>query len=222
MDSLKFKNFEILEHKADGSGNLEITGYGAIFGNVDSYGDVIEKGAFEDTLIDRKDRIAFCYQHDIWNPIGKILEMYEDDKGLFLKVMISAAEADIQTKIKEGILKEMSIGYRTMQEVKENRGGSEVNVLKAIKLFEISIVTVAANPLALIESMKSEDEKQSYVKKEFDRLISVVRNDKITFELERLKSLIFSAPAEIIPEPPKKETETYTKTDYLKLLKHQN
>jgi len=221
MESLKFKNFEILDHKADGSGNLVITGYGAVFGNVDSYGDVIEKGAFSDTLIDRKDRIAFCYQHDIWNPIGKIIDIYEDEKGLFLKVMISSAEEDIQTKIKEDILKEMSIGYRTMQEAKEQRGEIEVNVLKTIKLFEVSIVTVAANPLAVIDSMKSDEEKQGYIKKEFERIISIVRNEKITFELEKLKSLIFSAPAEIISEPPKNETkETYTKNDYLKLLKN--
>ena len=51
MESLKFKNFEILDHKADGSGNLVITGYGAVFGNVDSYGDVIEKGAFSEVTI---------------------------------------------------------------------------------------------------------------------------------------------------------------------------
>ena len=110
MKNLKFKNFDITETKADESGNLTISGYGAVFGNVDSYGDIIERGAFAKTLIERKDRIAFCYQHDIWNPIGKIESISEDEKGLKLTVKLSAAEEDIQTKVKEGILKEMSIG----------------------------------------------------------------------------------------------------------------
>ncbi len=205
MKDLNFKSFEILEHKADASGNLTITGYGAYFGNIDAHGDIIEKGAFAKTLADRKDRIAFCYQHDIWNPIGKIMEIFEDEKGLFIKVILSAADMDIQTKVKEGILKEMSIGYRAMESASEVRDGEDVNVLKEIKLFEVSLVTVASNPLAVIETMKSEQDKQDYVKKEFDRLLAIVRNDKITYELEKLKSLIFSAPAEVITEPPKEQ-----------------
>lgn len=218
MKDLNFKAFDILEHKADTEGNLTITGYGAYFGNVDAHGDIIERGAFANTLMDRKDRIAFCYQHDIWNPIGKIIKISEDEKGLFIEVMISAAESDIQTKIKEGILKEMSIGYRTMSEKEEEREGRKVNILMEVKLFEISLVTVASNPLAVIESMKSETEKQDYVKKEFDRLLAIVRNDKIVFELEKLKSLIFSAPAVIeSPEPPR-ESELKA-SDILKLLK---
>ena len=108
-DTLQFKNFEIHETKKEDDGRLTITGYGAYFNNIDSYGDIIERGAFTKTLAERKGRIAFCYQHDIWNPIGKIEEIYEDEKGLKITVKISAAEEDIQTKVKEGILKDRSV-----------------------------------------------------------------------------------------------------------------
>jgi HK97 family phage prohead protease len=193
MENLKFKSFEIAETKADESGNLFISGYGAIFGNVDSYGDVIEKGAFEKTLTERAGRIAFCYQHDIWNPIGKIEKIGEDEKGLFVNVKISAAEKDIQTKIKEGILKEMSIGYQSIQSERREMGmQNEVNFLKEIKLIEVSLVTVAANPLAVIEKMKSE-EKTDYITKEFDRILAIVRNEAINYEIQKLKSLVLSA-----------------------------
>lgn len=191
MKNLKFKNFEIAETKSDDNGNLTITGYGAVFGNVDSYGDIIERGAFSKTLSERAGRIAFCYQHDIWNPIGKIESITEDEVGLKLTVKLSAAENDIQTKIKEGILKEMSIGYRTINSKTEVRDGVSVNILTEIKLIEVSLVTVAANPLAIIESMKSE-EKVSYIEKEFDRVLAIVRNDNINFEIEKLKSLVLS------------------------------
>lgn len=193
-DTLQFKNFEILETKKEDDGRLTITGYGAYFNNIDSYGDIILPGAFAKTLIDRKGRIAFCYQHDIWNPIGKIEEIYEDDKGLKVVVKLSAANEDIQTKVKEGILKEMSIGYRTINSRSEIQNGIEVNLLTEIKLIEISLVTVAANPLAVIETMKSETEKTDYIKSQFDRVLTIVKNEQINFEIQMLKSLVLGLP----------------------------
>lgn len=193
-DTLQFKNFEILETKKEDDGRLTITGYGAYFNNIDSYGDIILPGAFAKTLIDRKGRIAFCYQHDIWNPIGKIEEIYEDDKGLKVVVKLSAANEDIQTKVKEGILKEMSIGYRTINSRSEIQNGIEVNLLTEVKLIEISLVTVAANPLAVIETMKSETEKTDYIKSQFDRVLTIVKNEQINFEIQMLKSLVLGLP----------------------------
>lgn len=199
MDNLKFKNFEIDETKADDKGGLIISGYGAYFGNIDSYGDIIERGAFVKTLAERKDRIAFCYQHDIWNPIGKIQEIAEDEKGLKITVKLSDADKDIQTKVKEGILKEMSIGYRTINSKQDTVNGETVNVLTELKLIEVSLVTVAANPLAVIESMKA-DEKIDYVESEFNRVLAIVKNDNINFEIQKLKSLVFSLPP-VIKQP---------------------
>lgn len=194
MKNLRFKNFEIQETKADDKGGLTISGYGAYFGNIDSYGDIIEPGAFSKTLIERKDRIAFCYQHDIWNPIGKIQEISEDEKGLKITVKLSDAEKDIQTKIREGILKEMSIGYRTVNSRQEVRNEQQVNILTEIKLIEVSLVTVAANPLAVIESIKSDIERFEFVNNEFDRVLAIVKNENINFEIQKLKSLVFSLP----------------------------
>lgn len=222
MKKLEFKSFDITEHKADDSGNLIITGYGAFFGNLDSYKDIISAGAFAETLSEKKDRIAFCYQHDIWNPIGKIQEIKEDMQGLWLKVMLSAAEDDIQTKVKEGILKEMSIGYRVVDSAEEMRNGEHVRILKKINLYEVSLVTIAANPLAVIQSMKS-DERKNYLEKEFDRVLAIVRNENINFEIHKLKSLVFS---ELPTQEGAQEEEPQMKaddaslsaTDILKLL----
>ena len=208
MENLKFKNFDIQETKADEAGGLTITGYGAYFNNVDSYGDIIEKGAFSKTLIERKERIAFCYQHDIWNPIGKIEQISEDNRGLKIIVKLSEAEKDIQTKIKEGILKEMSIGYRTMNSKSETRDGEHVNVLTEIKLIEVSLVTVAANPLAVIESMKGE-EKIDFINREFDRVLQIVRNENINFEIQKLKSLVLS----VTPQPEQPKTDALLSKD---------
>lgn len=215
MKNLRFKNFEISETKADDKGGLTISGYGAYFGNVDSYGDIIEPGAFSKTLIERKDRIAFCYQHDIWNPIGKIQDISEDEKGLKITVKLSDAEKDIQTKVKEGILKEMSIGYRTMESKQETRDGNQINLLTEIKLIEVSLVTVAANPLAVIESMKGED-KANYIEKEFNRVLAIVKNENINFEIQKLKSLVFSVPPDV--SQPYKDQSQLSKDEILTAL----
>jgi len=218
-NNIKYKSIDIKDAIKADNGNLEITGYGAFFGNVDSYGDIIEKGAFNNTIEERKDRIAFCYQHDIYNPIGKIVELKEDDNGLFIKVVLSAAEKDIQTKIKEGILKEMSIGYSVVSSKADVIEDKQINRLNELKLYEISLVTVAANPLAIIEGMKSED-RANYLNDEFDRFIATIRNEAIKYEAQKLKSIIFSVPVEThIKEEPLKE-EGLTKTEILKILQN--
>jgi HK97 family phage prohead protease len=215
--NLKFKDFKIDSFKEE-TGGLTIEGYGAVFGNVDSYGDVIEPGAFAKTLTERKDRIAFCYQHDIWNPIGKILAISEDSKGLPLSVRLSDAEKDIQTKVREGILKEMSIGYRNINAREEIVEGRTVNHLTEIMLYEISLVTIAANPMALITGMKSEGQSDSdFINEEIERMIAIERNPQKKYDLMKLKSYIEA----LIKEEPKEITPTdepLTKDYFLNLL----
>lgn len=204
--NLKFKNFKVDSFKADDNNQLIISGWAAAFGNIDSYGDIIQFGAFTKTLADRKDRIAFCYQHEIDEPIGKILLLEERPFGLWVEVAISASESDIQIKIKEGILKEMSIGYRTINCLESMVEESLITTLTEIKLYEISLVTIAANPLATVEMMKSE-ERKNYFNDAFDRLIGQERSDRKKFELEKLKSQI-EALIEKQPDIEKKNTVT--------------
>ena len=200
---LQFKSYELKAYKEEG-GDYMIEGYGAIFGNIDSVGDVIEKGAFTKTLNERKDRIAFCLQHNIHEPIGKIIEIKEDEIGLWIKCRISKSEEKVWTKIKEGILKEMSIGYRTINSSSDVMNGQEVDRLTEIKLFEVSLVTVAANPLAIVTGMKS-DEQINHFDTEFERLISITRSSEMKFELMKLhgqvKALIEQEPVNPTPTP---------------------
>lgn len=189
---LEFKNFEIKAATKEDGGYL-IEGYASVFDVVDSYRDVIVKGAFKKTIKENFDRLAFCYQHDIWNPIGKILEAKEDKTGLYIKVMISSSEVDIQTKIDEGILKEMSIGFQTIKAEDKTEKGGIIRYIQEVKLYEVSIVTIAANPYATI-SKKSEEERIDIINKEFNRIIALERNEKKKYDLLLLKSLITTEP----------------------------
>lgn len=157
MKKLQHKNFNLstFEVKEDDNGTV-LEGYASTFGNVDSYDDTIAKGAFAETIKgDNGERIAFCYQHKMSEPIGKIETLREDDKGLFISVRISKSEDKIATKVKEGILKEMSIGY--WAEIKEYNEETGIRTLKKINLHEVSLVTRAADAFAKVTGVKAED-----------------------------------------------------------------
>jgi len=134
----------------------EFSGYASIFGNVDQGGDIVEKGAFAKTIVEDFDRIKIFFQHDDSElPIGRPLELREDDKGLYIRGKISSTQKgrDIQTLMKDGVLNELSIGYdAVLYDIDE---ATQVRHLKQVKLWEVSIVTWAMNDQATIEDVKS-------------------------------------------------------------------
>lgn len=204
MKKLEFKNFEIKSIDTSVENELYIEGYGAYFGNVDSYNDIIVRGAFTKTLSENKGRIAFCYQHEIDEPIGKIEEIKEDEKGLWLRVRISDAEDEVKTKIKEGILKEMSVGFQTI--VAEYDQSTDIRTIKEVKLWEVSLVTIAANPLAVVMQMKSATEKNEYIEQMFDSILDNINTKNTKFDLLKLKSLVLNilpteTKSQIVEEP---------------------
>jgi HK97 family phage prohead protease len=78
--------------------------------DVDEGGDQIVKGAFTKTIGERGSKIRLLYQHR--DPIGKPIELKEDDRGLFVRAKISdtALGRDVLTLIRDGALDSMSIG----------------------------------------------------------------------------------------------------------------
>ena len=131
-------------------------GYASVFGNVDSYGDVVMPGAFSKTLLERADRVKVLWQHDPWTPIGKPIEMREDKAGLYTKSKISQTQAgrDALTLLRDGVVNELSIGYQT---IKEGRKGRHRGATGSQTL-QYSLVTWAANDLAVVTGVKSLEE----------------------------------------------------------------
>lgn len=148
-------------------------GYGAVMGNVDSYGEVIDPGAFKRTLKKQGERVKICWQHDWFEPIGKPLEIREvsqaklpqeikdafpDASGaLYVKAKVSptARGKDAIVLMADGVLNELSIGFDLLESgVETDEKG--VRHLTDIELYEISLVTMAANPAAQVVSFKGE------------------------------------------------------------------
>ncbi len=134
----------------------EFSGYAAVFGNRDSGNDIIERGAFAKTIVEDFHRIKILALHnDSWLPVGKPIELREDDRGLFIRGKISDTTLgrDIRTLLKDGVLSELSIGYDAIEFDYDSK--QDTRHLREIKLWEVSIVTWAMNDQARIEEVKS-------------------------------------------------------------------
>lgn len=148
--------FELKSISSDGA----FSGYGAVFGNVDSYGDVIAPGAFAKSLASSaaKGRMpAMLWQHDSDHPIGVWTAMREDAKGLYVegRLLIDAvAKAqEAHALLKAGALSGMSIGFLPV--VSEWDDKQELRTLKEVDLWEVSLVTFPANDDARVSDVKS-------------------------------------------------------------------
>jgi len=150
---MQIKTLKVANIKADAQENI-ISGYASYFNNKDSHGDIITKGAFTKTIQENKNRIKVLWQHDLREPIGKPIDMLEDEKGLFTTSKISQTETGKKAMIlaRDGVLNEMSIGFYPIKEDYDNE--KNANMIREIKLMEYSLVTLASNPLAQLTDVK--------------------------------------------------------------------
>ena len=165
MEKLEYKQVATtFEVKKEG-GNLYIEGYAAKFGNVDSYNDIIQQGAFALFLTseDAK-RVRLCYQHDFDNVIGVIESMSEDEQGLMFRAKISNTTLgkDVATLLEDGAINEFSIGYRTVKFTMDEQ--QNIRTLQEVYLYEISPVTRAANEKATLQASERKEENNNIKK----------------------------------------------------------
>ena len=138
---------------------LLIKGHTAIFNHMDMGFDIIYPGAFKSSLesfyetkddnLNRFEKIPLLWNHIGTEPIGKIINLYEDEIGLYLEAIISHPDYIPRVKIGNGL----SFGYRAMNFERV----SGFRTLKTIALFEISLVKTPMNKLAVIESIEEID-----------------------------------------------------------------
>ena len=195
MNGIIFKQGEL----KDIDDNLGIvSGYGSIFGNLDSDNDIIEKGAYKRTIKNNGKRVKYIYNHQIDKPIGKMKELYEDEKGLKFVAEIPKTTfgKEVLELMKYGVIDENSVG---IMPIKKDYNDDCVRTIKEVKLYEISAVTLAANDQAKILEVKANKKDSEFITKRFNSLIKFIKNDEcvtdelgfsVEYELELLKSLI--------------------------------
>lgn len=143
------------EFKAAKDGVIE--GYGAIFGNIDQGNDIVEAGAFADSLKSSA-KVKMLWQHNPTNPIGVWDEVKEDDKGLWVKGHILGdveKGREATALVKAGAIDGLSIGYRTLEFREAKVDDRWVRVIEKAELWEVSLVTFPMNPEATIDAVKA-------------------------------------------------------------------
>ena len=154
---------ELKETREDGV--MHIKAYALAFGNVDSYGDVILPTACDKFLASEEaDRMRLCYQHDRADVIGVITGKGVDSYGMWIEadILPTALGKDVQLLLDKGALNEFSIGYRADKCYYEMREGYkyDIRVLEEITIREVSLVSIAANPKAVLLDKKDEEPEQ--------------------------------------------------------------
>ena len=157
-----------------------VKGYGSIFGNVDSDGDIINKGAYRKTVEENGSRVKYLYQHDMDKPLGKMRELYEDEKGLVFEAEIPKTQLgkDVIELMRSGVITENSVGIIPVK--KEMVDGHRH--LNEVRLFEISAVTLAANDQAMILDVKGNVSREKVLKR-YDNIAKLLRKGDISDEL---------------------------------------
>lgn len=165
MNEVKALDASLCQIKATDDDAMTIEGYASVFGNVDSYGDVVAPGAFTKTLAahaEAKTMPKMLKQHDAFNafPIGKWEEMEEDHIGLRVKGRLfnTTDGRDAYEVLKQGGIDGLSIGFRPTEFVMRSKPDDPKRTLKSVDLMEVSVVTFPANGKARVLQVKSADE----------------------------------------------------------------
>jgi HK97 family phage prohead protease len=160
--------------------NNIVKGYGSYFDNKDSDQDIIRRGAYQKTIQENGNRVKYLYQHDMMQPLGKMDELYEDEKGLVFTASVPKTQlgTDVIELMKAGVITENSVGI--MPIVKELKG--DYREIREVKLYEISAVTMAANDQAKILDVKGMANIDQ-VYKRYDNICKLLRKGNISDEM---------------------------------------
>ena len=221
MDEVKklgkqFKVFETKELNWNGESRT-ISGYAAIFGNVDKVRDVLVKGCFAKSIQDRgpestaNDKIIMLWQHDRREPIGKITVLKEDDRGLYFEAVIDDVERGNQTlkQLESGTLNQFSIGYSYVWDNCEYDSERDVLIVKEVILYEISVVSIGCNAETEYLGLKSEENPYNELKAEIESVckgLSISKKEEVQTIISKALSLV-----NFKPEKPLEEKQADTK-----------
>lgn len=156
---------------------MSFTGYGAVFGNVDAGGDLIEPGAFAAFLADMKAGKqawpAMLSQHGAMGltaqdmtPIGVWTDFAEDGHGLKMsgKLADTPRGREMYALMKMAprpAIDGMSIGYIVKEMTPRTSPEEPRRRLKRIDLVEVSLVTRPMNGKARVTGVKAIDDLTS-------------------------------------------------------------
>ena len=184
----------------DGLEEGQFTAYASVFGNVDSYGDVVMAGAFKETLAEWKESgntIPLLWGHDfsLHGDIGWVVDAVEDEKGLRVTAQLDLEDPDgakAYRRIKGRRVNQMSFAYDVLEGSAESSDdGESFYALKKLKLHEVSVVMLGANQETEILAVKSADSARSLAAGlKAGRTLSAKNESRIREAVDSLNSVL--------------------------------
>lgn len=158
---MKYKTIEL---KADEIGG--VSGFFSTYDKTpDSYGDIIERGAFTETIKKREETghpFPLCFNHDFSAVIGAVNKIEDTEKGPYIEAgfLDTQLAQDVRKMLMSGAIFQFSFAYDVLKRRDpdaEEKSAGVMNVLQELEVFEISVVTVPANQNAVATEVKSVD-----------------------------------------------------------------
>lgn len=152
--------------RAEESGDMFISGYFAVFGSEyelwPGASESVDPHAFDEAL---DDDIRCLINHDTRLVLGRniagTLRLRVEEKGLWGEVKINPNDQDavnVYERVKRGDVNQCSFGFDIVAEEFEDRGDSVHWTIKAVKLYEVSVVTFPAYEETGVEARKRQME----------------------------------------------------------------
>lgn len=149
----------------DGLAEGEFQAYASVFGNKDSYGDVVMPGAFAEDLEAWEKSgapIPLLFGHNMSDPdfnIGHVVEAKEDDHGLWVTAQLDMENPKaVQTYrlLKGRRINQMSFAYDVLDGgPAKNEELGDYFELRKLKTYEVSVVPIGANQETEVLMVKS-------------------------------------------------------------------
>lgn len=164
---MKTKTIQIQMKAVGDSDEGRFQAYAAVFGNKDSYGDVIVAGAFAESLAEygtKGDGVPVYWCHRMDDPfmnLGSTLEAKEDDHGLWVDIQLdleTASGKQVHKLLKDGRVTQMSFAYDVLEGAwveRDAADGGSFYELRKLRLHEVSIVPIGANQETEILAVKA-------------------------------------------------------------------
>lgn len=176
LNNERIKEFVV---KASADEAFTFEGYLSTFGNADCVGDVIEHGAFDDSL-KKKAVVPMLFNHDRNSIIGK-MELSVNSVGLYVTAYLAEniqKAQEVYELLKFGALDSMSIGMRVNEyEPIDKADPWGAWLIKSAEVLEGSVVTIPANDQAVITSVKDDTED----------VIKALKRENLALRKENLK-----------------------------------
>jgi HK97 family phage prohead protease len=166
-----FKLDSSIKSVEEGETELKIAGYASTNAMDRSADRILSTAWTRGGLNNYQTNPILLFNHNYDKPIGKVVEIETDSKGLKIKGVISKSAGDVYNLVKEGVLSTFSVGFL----IKDADYDKSVDglIVKDAELLEVSVVSVPCNQDATFSVAKSFDNQEDYLnfRKQFDNAL---------------------------------------------------